>query len=48
MDSFYELVQEFIMHLQQCMVWLSMVIMVHAEQSDNCSVVSWQRQTVFS
>ena len=48
MVSFYALVQEFIMHLTQCMVWLSTVTMVWAEQPENCSLISWQRQTFFS
>lgn len=47
MDSFYEPVQEFIMHLKQCMVWFTTVTMVWAEQSENCSLLIWQRQTLF-
>jgi len=48
MDSFYELVQEFIMHFKQCMVWFSTVIIVWTEQSENCSLIIWLRQAFFS
>jgi len=48
MDSFYELVQEFIMHLKQYMVRFSTVTMVQAEQSENCSLIIWQTQALFS
>jgi len=48
MDSFYDLVQEFIMHLKQCTVWFKHSDYGMGWTIRELSMIIWQRQALFS